>query len=266
MRKICILLILSITTIALLTGCKPKGEPMQPITAYYQNIKDGNIEGAYEQLAEANKKNFTKEDFIKFQETNAELMTLKDFKIEIFEEYKNKDIEGTVYKNVVEFTVVETVQHLYADKEQPINYKRSVVNDNGVWKLLRDKMNPKEAIANNLNNIAWMYIDGKGKTNNLNQAITVLNEALKYDKNFAPLYYALGVCYQDLNRNDEALTAINTYLTKDTDKTQKSDGYNVLGNIYSNKENIDKSKESYEKAIEFNPDNQYAKTNLEQLK
>ena len=267
MKKLGVLLILGIATTILLTGCKPKGDPLTPITAYYQDIKDGNVEGSYDQLAESTKKNFGKADFIKWQNTGSELRTLKEFKLEKSNEYKNKVIEGTKYKNVIEFNVVEIQQDLYAGKEVTGNYKRNVVNDNGVWKVYREKVNVKDSIAENTVNIAYMYSEGKGgKTKDLNQAVTILNEALKYNKDYAPIYYALGSTYSDLTRYDEALVAINTFIPKITDKLQKSDGYNVLGNTYLGKENIAKAKESYKKALELNPNNQYARTNSVQLK
>lgn len=39
-------------------GCAPKGDPNQILNAYYQDIKDGNPEGAYEKLSEESKKIF----------------------------------------------------------------------------------------------------------------------------------------------------------------------------------------------------------------
>lgn len=254
------------TAILLLTGCKPKGDPVKTITTYYQNVIDGNAEGAYEQLSEVTKKNFPKEDFIKYLESNKEIATLKKFKVEKLNEYKNKDIEGTTFKNVVEFSVVEKLQDLYENKEVPLNYKRSVVNDNGVWKVYREKVNVKDDIANNYVQIAYMYAEGKGgKTKDLNQALIILNDALKYNKEYAQIYYALGYSYLGLYRYDEALIAMDEYMSKVTNEIDKSDGYNILGNIYLGKENIDKAKDSYKKALEINPSNQYAKTNLVQL-
>jgi len=66
--------------------------------------------------------------------------------------------------------------------------------------------------------------------------------------------------------NDDALGSINTFLSKETDNKKKSDGYNVLGSIYVAKNNINDAKVAYNKALELNPDNEYAKTNLASLK
>lgn len=267
MKKIGVLLIIIIATVSLLTGCKPKGDPLQTITAYYQYTKDENIEDAYNQFSNVTKINLPKADFIKLDDTNAQLFPLKAFKIQKLKEYKNKDIEGTNYKDVVEFNVVETQQDISANKEIIGSYKRSVVNDGGTWKVYREKENVKDEIAENSVLIAQLYSEGKGgQTKDLNQAVTILNEAIKNDKEYARLYYALGYDYSGLDRNDEAIATINIYLTKESDKTNKSDGYNLLGTVYSQKGNVSKAKESFNEALKLNPDNQYSKTNLDALK
>lgn len=178
MKKALIFLILGVSTVALLTGCKPKGDPAVPMTAYYQDIKDGNLEGAYAQLADATTKTLPKEDFLKWQNSMTPIQTLKSFTITKSTEYKNKAIDGTTFKNVVEFNVTEKAQDLYENKEVSINYTRDVVNENGVWKVYKEKINIKDTVAKNIVSLAYMYIDGKGQTRDLNQALTVLNDGI----------------------------------------------------------------------------------------
>jgi tetratricopeptide (TPR) repeat protein len=261
MKKVLISIFIGIFTF-MLVGCAPKGDPSQVMKDYYQNIKDGNIEGAYDKLSEASKKNFSKEDFIKWQSVSKETSQLKDFKVEKSNEYKDKELDGLKFKNVVEFNITEKIQDLADNKEDSNNYKRNVVNDNGTWKVYRDKENGKEIVAKALNHLAYMYSEGKGKSKDSNQAAMLLNESLKYNKELAGTYYSLGYVYSDLGRYDESISVLNTYLSKEKDNIKKSDGYNILGNNYVRKNDLSKAKESYNKALELNPNNQYAKTNL----
>ena len=265
MKKILASILICILTFALV-GCAPKGDSSQVVKDYYQNIKDGNAEGAYDKLAEASKKNFAKEDFIKWQSIGKETSTLKDFKVEKANEYKDKELDGIKFKNVVEFNITEKYQDLYKNKENTINYKRNVVNDNGTWKVYREKENGKDLVAERMIILAWMYIEGKGKTQDLNQAAIILNDSLKYSEKYADTYYALANVYVDLKRYNEAIEAINKCIPK-TDKNEfKSNAYNLLGVIYQEQNQIDKAKESFNKALELNSNNQYAKTNLQNLK
>lgn len=250
----------------LFVGCAPKGDPSQILNDYYQNIKDNNIEGAYNKLSEATKKSFSKEDFIYWQKLNSEISTYKSVKVEKSNEYKSKYLDGINFKNLIEFNVVENSQDLYQNKEVTFNYKRYVINDNGVWKIYRGRENSKEIIAETATKLAWMYIEGKGVTKNLNQAATTLNDALKYSNDNADVYYALGRTYTELNRYDEAVDATNKYLSKAKDNESKSNGYNLLGVISMNRNQMDNAKISFNKALELNPNNQYAKTNLQQIK
>lgn len=262
-------LILSFTAlmcIFLFTGCAPKGDPSQVLNEYYQNIKDGNIEGAYDKLSEASKKNFVKEDFVKWQSIMKETSTLKEAKVEKSSEYKDKELDGIKFKNVVECNITEKTQNLYDNKEETNNYKRNVVNDNGTWKVYRGKENGKEIVARETIPLACMYMEGKGKSRDLNKAATILNESLKYNQDYNNTYYELGRVYTLLGRYDEAIDVANKFLLKAKENKGKSNGYNVLGVAYESKHQFDKAKENYNEAIKLNPDNQYAKTNLERVK
>lgn len=262
-------LILGFTFIILLSfiGCAPKGDPSQVLNSYYQNIKDGDIEGAYDKLSEASKKNFSKEDFIKWQDVQKQIYVLKESKVDKANEFKEKELDGIKFKNVVEFSVVEKTHNVYENKEDTLSYERYVVNDNGSWKIYRGEENGKEIVAEALNILACLYIDGKGnKPKDLNQAAIILNEALKYSKDNVGVNYALARTYGELKRFDEAIEPANKYIEKSSDNNQKSDGYNLLGVIYESKNNFNKSIECYNKAIQLNPNNQYAKTNLERAK
>lgn len=166
--------------IFLLAGCGIKGDPQEVLNQYYQGIKDRNIEDTYSTLCKESSNNFSKEDFIKWQDTNKEIINLKEVKLDKVNEYKNKELDSIKFKNVVEFNVSEKIQDFYNDKEDVRSYKRNVVNDNGTWKVYREKEKGKELVSDSLSSLAWMYIEGKGnKDKDLNKAAIILNESIK---------------------------------------------------------------------------------------
>lgn len=247
-------------------GCVPKEDPSIIINSYYDNVKNSSYEAIFNTLSAASQKQCSKDDFINWQTTQNEVTKLKDVKITKKNENKNMELDGTTYKNVVEFEITETLHYNYDDKDDNLTYSRYVVNDNGEWKVYRDNADVKERLLSAMNSLASMYQDGKGKDKNLNEAATILNDAIQKDSEYQWTYYNLGRVYLELGRLDESLNMVNTFLNKDIDDQSKSDAYNVLGVIYENKFDYAQSKENYQKAIELNPNNQYARTNLERVK
>lgn len=247
------------------SGCAPKGDPAQVLNDYYDNIKNGNAEAAYEDLANASKKNFQKEDFIKWVKTQSESYPFKSAKLDKSNEYKNKKLDSIVYKNAVEFNVIDSSHDNYNNKDTSVNYKRYVVNDNGKWKVYREKENGKDVLADSMNDLAWMYIDGKGKDKDLNQAASILNESIKVNPSYNATYYALASAYCTLERYEESISAVNRYINNAKSNEDKSDAYNILGLDYKGKEDYGNAKKYFNQAIQLNSNNQYAKTNLQQL-
>lgn len=110
-----------------------------------------------------------------------------------------------------------------------------------------------------------MYQEGKGKDKNLLESANACNEALKYDPNNVYAYYSLARAYLLLNRYDDSIDKATVGLTKTSEKNTQSDFYVVMGNVFFSKRNFPKAKESYQKALDLNPSNEYAKTNLANL-
>ncbi len=267
LKKVILVLGIMITVIFAvgLMGCAPKGDPSQVLNDYYDNIKSGDAEAAYNTLADASKKNFKKDDFVKWVDVQSQIGKLKGTKITKLNEYKNKKLDNIDYKNAVEFNIVQNTHDNYENKDVTDKYKTYVVNDSGNWKVYRGKENVKETLSKSMNYLAWMYIDGKGKDKDLNQAASILNESVKANPSYNPTYYALAYVYFDLERYDESISAANKYLSKAKDEKEKSDAYNILGLDYKGKEDYTNAKKYFNQAIQLNPNNQYAKTNLQQL-
>ncbi|MCH4199281.1 MAG: tetratricopeptide repeat protein [Clostridium tyrobutyricum] len=264
LKKITAIVSILLISIAFV-GCAPKGDPSQVLNNYYDSIKNGDAEGAYNTLASTSQKNFKKDDFTNWINTQNEYSTLKSVKVTKNKDYKSKELDGIVYKNAAEFNVTENTHDNYENKDTPINYKRYVVNDNGQWKVYREKENGKDVLSESIIDLASMYSDGKGKEKDPNKAASILNESVKTNPNYNGTYYALASVYCNLQRYDESINAANKYLNKDKSNEDKSDTYNILGIDYKGKEDYENAKKYFNQSIQLNPNNQYAKTNLQQL-
>ncbi len=245
-----------------LSGCRPQGEPAEVIEAYYTDILQGDYVAAFEKLTELNQKSFGQEEFVLLQRLYAETTPLKEFKVEKKREVKDLNFNGTNYKYGVVFKVVETTEDYYNGKKESFTYERTVVADNGHWKVLRDESSLKSAIARAYDMLGWMYLEGKGKTRDVNQGAMMFNKAIEMDEQYAPAYYSLAVAYITVGRYDEAIEKAETYLSKAQDPSEQSMAYNVLGLGYSSKGDYVKARDAYKKALELDPKNEYARTNL----
>ncbi|TEB10599.1 lipoprotein NlpI [Pelotomaculum sp. FP] len=262
MRKYRVLLTLLITAIAcvILVSCSsgsPKGDSKKAMEAYYQYIVDGNFESAYEKLAEEVKNNVSKEDFILLNSLRRECYPLKGFKVEKI------DNTSTV-KDSVEFNVVQTINNARENKETNETYKRKVVASNNEWKVYQE-IDLKQEIPDLYNYIGWMYLEGKGKDKNLNEAASTFNQAIKYNPDYARPYYGLAVVYQQQGRYDESINNANNFMDKTKSDQEKSAAYNVLGLGYWEKGQLKDAKDSFLRALEFDNSNEYAKNNLANL-
>lgn len=260
----------SILLSILMFGCgsKPNGDPTAFINSYLQEAKDSNLEAAYDKLAAKSKENYSKEEFILRNKLSFEVEPIKEMKTKKVSEGKNREIDGVKYKNFVEYDVTEKMMNLYDNKEETATSKKYVVEENGEWKVhkgINTKDGARIGIAKSYNSIGWMYMEGKGKDKNLNEAEAALNEGLKYDKDCSDLYYSLGACYYQLSRYDDSIKMINTYLEKETDNKAKSNGYHLLASNYLMNNSLDKAKEMINKSLELNPSNEAAKTFLASL-
>lgn len=267
-RILCLTFILALGGIVI--GCssstKPNGDPSEVLKNYNDNIKNNNVEQSYELLSDADKSNWSKDDYLKLYQYNNQVYPLKDFKIEKGNEYTNKDVDGVQYKNAVQFKVIETIHDVYSNKDINNEDVEYVVEENGVWKICRQQANIKENIVKAMNGLARIYSTGKGQDKDLNKAVSILNEAVTIDADYSGSYYLLGAASLELQKYDESISYIQEELNKtDNNDKEKSNAYNILGMDYQHKKDYDKAKESYNQAIQLDGTNQNAKTNLERV-
>jgi tetratricopeptide (TPR) repeat protein len=117
------------------------------------------------------------------------------------------------------------------------------------------------------------YIRGRGylqeyeKPENIDNAITEFNQALKIDPNYAPAYAGLGegywIGYQQLNRGTDWLAHASTNCEKALAlSTRLAEGYTCLGNVSLGTGTYEKAVEQFQRALELNPGSDYALVQL----
>lgn len=272
MKKIFSLLLVSFILIFMfgLIGCgsskdSVKGDPSKILEDYYSNIKKGNYELAYDVLTDMSKKNSEKNDFIECLRNDIELETLKSTEVKEKEKYKNQKIEGIMYKDIIEFDVTENIHNNYKNEDVSAKCKRYMVNDNGEWKIYRAKEDGKAMLADSMNNLAWMYIEGKGKNKDVKQGAVILEKAVKIDPEYNDTYYALAYTYCLLGKYDESINDVNKYINKASKNADKAKGYNVLGLGYESNKDYTNAKKYYSQAIQTDAAVNYADSNLKRV-
>jgi tetratricopeptide (TPR) repeat protein len=247
-------------------GCKAvsKSDPIVYLNGFYQNLIDAKYDDAFDMFCAATKSNWTKQDYLTYMKTIT--YVLKSVKLTKLSEFKDKDLDGVSYKSVVEINVTQATHDTFTKEDSSQSFSRFVVSENGEWRIYRGKENAKALLAAAKEDLAYCYINATGVGRDYNQAATLLNEGIAVCPTLADQYYALGYTYEMLNRIDDAIGVLNTYITMSADTEGISNAYNLLGNCYRAKNDKTNAKASYQKAIESNPNNQYAISNLNSLK
>lgn len=167
------------------------------------------------------------------------------------------------YEDIVAYDVTTTEYSFYYEKEGTETYTRYVVKENGEWKLYRDFT--KSDIAWCYWKIGVMYYKGTGKEQNYSQAISYYNKALEVDNTYNEPYYWLALAYDQTEIYEKAIECAEIFVQNATEDDDKSDGLNVIGVVYSHKGDKAKAKSYYKQALELDPENEYAKDNLESI-
>lgn len=265
-RRLIWLIVLCCTVLAL-AGCGgPKGDPEQVLTEYYQSVQDGEYDTAYALFTEATRNELPKDTYILRQELIMESGEFKDFKIKFKEEKTDLLLNGVKYKTAMGYSVTETSKDYTDDTERSGTLIAFVVNDNNEWKISRDPEEMIDSISDWYCTVGYLYREGRHKEKDPIKAVECYQEAIKWNKDNPWSYYSLGLVLRDLGRYEEAINNLNICIEKsEGDSSGKSDAYNLLGNVYSSKGDYGAARKNYEKALELNPDNEYAKTNLNSL-
>jgi protein O-mannosyl-transferase len=89
--------------------------------------------------------------------------------------------------------------------------------------------------------------------NKFNEAIPILEKAIKYKNNFAPPYNVLGLIYDGQGKSNEALILFQKAI--EIDPTY-GDAYNNLGIYYATAGRYGEAVAMFQKAVKFNPTSQ----------
>lgn len=257
-------ILISLLTLITLTSCsnKPNGDPKSFLEGYLQDIKNRDYTSAYGKLCSVSQKDFTEEDYFLFQRLSVQVYETKSTTISNPVEAKNKSIKGTLYNLSIQYTLSDRLKNLYSLETETSTYTKNVVIENGKWRIYWGDGDIKKAIGYDYYGLGLMYLYGNTKSQNYNEAIINLKNALKYDSTLNNAYFALGEAYHDVMRYEDSLAALNIFITTKTDDKILSDAYNIIGLDYEGQHLFSSAKSMFQVALQINPDNENAKTNM----
>lgn len=246
----------------LLTGCLPHGNPKDVLDTYNKNVLNNNFSACYDLLSGKNQKELSKDEFIQLQKLNNEASKCNGFDTKQVSQDSMQSRFG--YQNVIEFDVTEKWYSYSEDKEFTSTYKRYVVNDQGKWKIYNEN-NYKDSLAIAYTELGWMYLDGKGKTQNLTEAERNISKAIEINSKYAYAHYLLGAVYNKQKKYDEAISQEKAAIENSSEDDIKSNAYNELGIAYQAKGDKPTAINQYKKALEISPSNEEARANLNKI-
>ncbi|UWD47541.1 tetratricopeptide repeat protein [Clostridioides difficile] len=267
-RKISII-VTSFLIIISMVGCAPKENAKEVAKKYLDSVKSKDYEMAYNLLSKDSKKVVSLEDYKEYQEVYDKCQTLVDYKLgeeKKVDKYKYADKE---YLKLINIKETSTLKYKEDNTEDTSNSDGYFIVEDNQYKLLWHE-NFNKNFSSRYVDAAWVEIYKK-ENKDLNKAAIDINKALEIDNTNSRAYYAQAYVYIDLKRYDESLKATDKNLEyldkKDKDyKKNISNTYNLKGVIYMETEKFNEAKENFKKALEFNENNEYAKTNLNVLK
>lgn len=248
-----------------LAECSSKKESLAVVNKYFDNIKSDNFSENYDYLSNESKKDWTKENYDEFERMKLEAYPVTEVKVEKNNEYKDKEIDGIKYQEVVEYNVTEFYHDKYNDNDANSNYVMDVVNENSEWKIYLGEKNVEEKISQAKYNVAIMYFTGKGENEDADKAQDIVNESIKENPEYSNSYYLLGCMYNYLGRYDEVISIGEQNIDKAKTDEEKSNQYYMIGKAYEGKKDYTKAKDCYTQSLEANANNKYAKSNLSKL-
>jgi tetratricopeptide (TPR) repeat protein len=264
-KKHIVLIVIVLLIASMFAACKPSGDPKEFVESYYQNIKDNKFDTAYDSLSSESQKNYTKENFVLYQQLLDETRDFTSFTVKLVTENKKKTIDGVEYKNSDEFEVTLTSLNLYTNQEETNTCTVYAVNEDKQWKLYCGQEDSKTNFAQAYHQIGLMYFDGIGKTVDYNLAAENFNNGITASADYIYNYYDLARADISLKNYDGAQAQIDKFIQSATETNDQSDGYNVKGLCYLAAGDKTNAKAMFNKALELNPDNENAKSNLSAL-
>lgn len=232
----------------LLSGCASHSEPEAFARNYYNSIINNDFETAYEMLCDESKKNYPIEDFILYHQLYNEIYHVNDIAVKLMSESTGKEIDGVKYKKSAGLNITQTAFDKIINEAETSTYIIHSVYENGAWKIHQGSA---------FHQLSLLYFSARDYRYDYNQHS---HQSNPYDEKYNR--YELALALTAFDRYDEALLEINAYLKSDANREDLSEGYNLKGLCYLGLGDMQNAKDNFLKAIELNPDNAYADTNL----
>lgn len=268
----------------LTAACSSTENEAEFIEEYYENLKYGKYEEAYNMLSQASKDNISIEDYEKYHMYLKDLETLEEYKIDKdnirVEDYNDPDDE-IKYKGAVYVPVNLRIKFSCGPnkgKISPTEITYILVDDGILWK--GDTLTAK--------NLSQLYAAlASFKINeedaDLDEVLQLTQEALKEDDTNYDMYRIQYKAYFKMKKFDDALKCIDKYISQlkltdipaeenltDEQKKMKEKTYKyLLSNALVDKalvmETPEQAKVYIQEALSVDPENQWAADCLAEL-
>lgn len=106
------------------------------LSRYFQNLLNRDFEKAYALIAETDKKNISKEDFIKWQNTVLKVYQLKEYKCSLRKISKDMLYNEIIYNEAIDLYVVVMEYNEIIDRYEKDYFVKTIILENNNWKVL----------------------------------------------------------------------------------------------------------------------------------
>lgn len=266
------------------TACSSTENEAEFVEEYYENLKYGKYEEAYNMLSQASKDNISIEDYEKYHMYLKDLEILEEYKIDKdnirVEDYNDPDDE-IKYKGAIYVPVNLRVRFSCGPNKGKISSTEItyiLINDGILWK-------GDTLLAENLSQLyAQLALFKLSEENaDLEEVLQLTQEALKEDDTNYDMYRIQYKAYFKMQKFDDALKCIDKYISQlkltdipanenltDEQKKIKEKTYKyLLSNALVDKalvmETPEQAKVYIQEALSVDPENQWAADCLAEL-
>lgn len=279
-RSLLFFLIITVCLVFTACGSTKTENRANIIEEYYENLKYGKYEEAYEMLAQKSKDNISFEDYEEYHINLRDLVTLEEYKIDIdnneIKDYTDSD--GNVYNGSI-YVPIDTRIRLSAGKNKgeiiPSSMTYILIKEGEHYGILwRGDNILAENLSDLYRNLAMFKLDEEHP--DLEHVLQLTEKALKNDDTNTSVYSLQYDVYRRMNRLNDALNSINNYIAglkatystqvKDLTEEQEAAREKIHKELYSNAlvkkalvmETPQQAKVYLQEAISIDPENQWA--------
>lgn len=270
------------------SGCSSRDESAEDVLKkYYNSIENGQYKSAYECLSDDVKKELPYDVFKEYYGIVFKTAKLKGYAPGVSKDIENVKEAGKVkYKKAVVVPVEEIFEQIESGEQKKVNLERMLAKQDGKYRLVWENNMRRflsdyyvglanKAISSDEPDFdeAKAQIDQAAQKDEKNPAVyyyksILSNQKKDYDSAFKSIQKCIELQEKELAKLDEAI-AKEASQTLDAKRNQIvesiSYAYNIKGIIHGNRGKVDEALLSFEKALEYCADNQYAKMNIDRI-